>query len=76
MQKKNNTLNERDARPSYVAPKAMRLDDLYSGAGFCFTPGSGDNTAGCFRPGNSAVLPCSQPGNTATGDCAPIGNSV
>ena len=43
-----------DDRPAYVPPRALRMDDLHPGVGYCGTPGSGDSLA-CDLPGIGAA---------------------
>ena len=78
----------KDKGLTYEAPRAMRVGDQATGAGYCDPNGSGDldgcgntgNSAagkGCGDPGNNAGgHGCYSPGNSATGDgCDHTGNS-
>ena len=76
-----------DLRPDYDPPRALRLDDTFTGAGpapVCNLPGSGASgdcgtglIAGtaCGGNGSSAVF-CAQHGNSAGGTCVLNGNGV
>jgi len=64
-----------DGRPSYVAPRALRVAEKQPGMGDCSDPGSGDADM-CTKPGNSAGYECLNPGSTAAEYCEDTGSAA
>ena len=62
----------RQTKLVYVAPSAVRLDDLHIGTGDCSSSGSGFNAGACGT-GTISLGPCAT-GSSAVGQCA-IGDS-
>lgn len=68
----NNIIKKKDSRPKYVSPQAVRLDDVYNGAGGRCSPVGSGVTSGNCRMGSGADQRCLT-GNGATIACD-IGN--
>ena len=71
----SNKDSKQDQRPSYEAPRVIRLDDISSGVGGC---GAGNSPAGgiyCVPTGNGASVQTCTRGNGAKVVCGQ-GNGV